>query len=210
MTVRIQFHIGYVEPVFRTLVVVVAMALAACTPSHMREEGRHLLGDARLIDSYQIQRSGNWRLQADSRLYIAQSHFEPVGYPHARPNLLAEEAFAAAVQVFPMVRRAELPLGLQEALTRSRQQGMDYLLYTRFASAWASAGDDREAAVRQGHIGRDQVVLQMLLMEVGTERLVDFVTIDNRTGFLDLSRSRPEELLREPMQNYTRQLLGSR
>ena len=193
----------------RMLVALIALVLAGCTPSHVRDEGRQLLSDARLIDSVQIQRSGNWRLQPDSRMYIAQSHFDPVGHAHARPNLLAEEAFAAAVQVFPMVRRASQPQGLDEALSSARHHGMDYLLYTRFASARASGGTDQER-VRAGHVGRDEVVLQLMLMETGTGRLVDFVTIENRTGFLDFSRSRPEDLLREPMQTYTRQLLGNR
>lgn len=185
------------------------LSLGACTPSQMRDEGHFYLSDAGLLENYQIQRSGNWRLQADSRLYIAQSHYDPVGYTDARPNILAEEAFAAAVQVFPMVRRAEQPLGLEEALTRARYEGMDYVLYTRFASARSSTRANRPEPPK-GSIGRDQVVLQMLLMEVGTERLADFVTIENRTGFLNLSKSRPEDLLREPMQAYTRQLLGSR
>ena len=193
----------------RLLSLLAALMLVACTPSHMREEGSRLLSDARLIDSYQIQRSGNWRLQPDSRLYIAQSHFDPVGHGHARPNILAEEAFAAAVQVFPMVRRAEQPLGLDEALAMARRHGMDYLLYTRFASAHASGRADEDSAPG-GRVGRDKVVLQLLLMETATGRLADFVTIENRTGFLDFSRSRPEDLLREPLQAYTRQLLGSR
>lgn len=191
------------------LALLAALLLVACTPSQMREEGRYYLSDAGLLDNYQIKRSGNWRLQADSRIYIAQSHFDPVGYTHARPNILAEEAFAAAVQVFPMVRRAEQPLGLDEALAHTRNQGLDYLLYTRFASGQASGGSDQQS-VTEGHVGRDRVVLQMLLMEAGTERVVDFTTIENRTGFLNFSKSRPEDLLREPMQAYTRQLLGSR
>ena len=174
----------------RLLVAVAVLALVACTPSQMRDEGRYYLSDAGLLESYQIQRSGNWRLQADSRLYIAQSHYDPVGYAHARPNILAEEAFAAAVQVVPMGRRAEQPLGLEEALTRARQEGMDYVLYTRFASASSSTRDDRPEPP-QGTVGRDRVVLQMLLMEAATERLVDFVTIETRTGFLNLGKSRP-------------------
>lgn len=185
------------------------LLLIACTPSQMRDEGRYYLSDAGLLESYQIQRSGNWRLQADSRLYIAQSHYNPVGYAHARPNVIAEEAFAAAVQVFPMVRRAAQPMGLEETLTQARDEGMDYVLYTRFASAQSSTRAAR-AEPPEGSVGRDRVVLQMLLMEAATERLVDFVTVENRTGFLNFSKSRPEDLLREPMRAYTRQLLGSR
>ena len=191
------------------VMVLLALLLGGCTPSQMRDEGRYYLSDAGLLDNYRIKRSGNWRLQADSHLYIAQSHFVPVGHTYARPNILAEEAFAAAVQVFPMVQRAEQPLGLDQALTRTREQGLDYLLYTRFASAQSSAGTQQsEQDAQQGHVGRDRVVLQLLLMEAATERVIDFVTIESRTGFLAFYKSRPEDLLREPMQDYTRQLLG--
>ncbi|WP_256582240.1 DUF4823 domain-containing protein [Pseudomonas sp. MYb185] len=191
------------------MTILALLLLAGCTPSQMRDEGRYYLSDAGLLDNYQIKRSGNWRLQADSRLYIGQSHFVPVGHVYARPNILAEEAFAAAVQVFPMVQRAEQPLGLDQALMRTREQGLDYLLYTRFASAQSSAGTQpSEQAAQQGHVGRDRVVLQLLLMEASSERVIDFVTIESRTGFLAFYKSRPEDLLREPMQDYTRQLLG--
>lgn len=188
-----------------------SLALAACTPSQMKEEGRFYLSDAGLLDRYQISRSGNFRLQADSRLYIAQSHFVPVGHAYARPNILAEEGLAAAVQVFPMVRRAEQPLGLNEALMQARQHGLDYLLYTRFAGAQSSAGaQPTPQQASEGHVGRDEVVLQLMLLEAGTERLIDFATVTSRTGFLAFYKSRPEDLLREPMEDYTRQLLGSR
>lgn len=185
------------------------LILIGCTPSQMKEEGRFYLSDAGLLDRYQITRSGSFRLQADSRLYIAQSHFVPVGHTSARPNVLAEEGFAAAVQVFPMVRRAKQPLGLDEALARTRQQGLDYLLYTRFASAQSSAGTQQTPQqASDGDVGRDQVVLQLMLLEASTERVIDFATITNRTGFLMFYKSRPEDLLREPMEDYTRQLLG--
>ena len=188
-----------------------ALLLAACTPSQMKEEGRFYLSDTKLLAHYQIRRSGNFRLQADSRLYIAQSHFVPVGHAYARPNILAEEGLAAAVQVFPMVRRAEQPLGLNEALMQARQYGLDYLLYTRFASAQSSAGaQPTPQQASEGHVGRDEVVLQLMLLEAGTERLIDFATVTSRTGFLAFYKSRPEDLLREPMEDYTRQLLGSR
>lgn len=194
-----------------TSVLALAVLAAGCTPSQMKEEGRFYLSDAGLLDRYQIDRSGNFRLQADSRLYIAQSHFVPVGHAYARPNILAEEGFAAAVQVFPMVRRAEQPLGLNEALARTRQQGLDYLLYTRFASALSSAGAQQTPEqASDGDVGRDQVVLQLMLLEASTERVIDFATISSRTGFLAFYKSRPEDLLREPMEDYTRQLLGSR
>ena len=148
-----------------TAVLALAVLVGGCTPSQMKEEGRFYLSDAGLLDRYQITRSGNFRLQADSRLYIAQSHFVPVGHSYARPNILAEEGLAAAVQVFPMVRRAEQPLGLEEALIRARQQGLDYVLYTRFASARSSAGAQQTPEqASEGDVGRDEVVLQLILL----------------------------------------------
>src|SRR5690606_19829974 len=194
-------------------VVMVGLAgllLGGCMPSQMVEEGRYYLGDAGLLDNYRFQRGGNWRLQADSRLYIAQSHFVPVGHTGARPNILAEEAFAAAVQVFPQVRRAEQPLGLDEALGKARQQGMDYLLYTRFASARASGeGATEWPAEEEAGVGREHVIVQLLLSAASAWRPVHLTTLESRPGFADFGRSRPQDPLRDAMQPYSRQLVGS-
>ena len=79
------------------------------------------------------------------------------------------------------------------------------------ASARSSAGAQQTPEqASEGDVGRDEVVLQLMLLEAGTERLIDFATITSRTGFLAFYKSRPEDLLREPMEDYTRQLLGSR
>ncbi len=196
----------------RALLAILAVTLgSACTPSQIGEESRYYLSDAGLLDNYKITRSANWRLQPDSKLYVAQSHFLPVGHSYARPNILAEESFVAAVQVFPLVQRAAQPLGLEQAMDEARRQKLDYLLYTRFASADSSAGANQTPEqAEQGHVGRDRVVLQLMLLETASSRIVDFATVQSRTGFLAFYKSRPEQLLREPMEDYTRQLLGRR
>lgn len=187
--------------------------LAGCMkPSDMTQQAGYYLGDAGLLNHYEIKRSSTWRLQSDSKLYIAQGHFLPIGDPYARPNVVAEEAFAAAVEVFPMVRRAHQPLGLEEALLEARSYQYDYLLYTRFAAAEDSVGSQEqwETSEQWQDIGADSGVLQLILMEVGTRHLVDFATVNTKGGFLQFYKASPDELLRPPLQDYTRQLLGGR
>lgn len=187
------------------------LVLAGCVkPSDMQKSARYYLGDAGLMDNYTITRQANWSLQSDSSLFIAQGHFVPVGHPYARPNVIAEETFAAAVQVFPLMRRAEAPMGLEEALDQAYVHGMDYLLYTRFASAEDQVGDREhwEDSRRLGDVGVDRATLHLILMETATRRMIDYAVVATRGGFLQFYQSEPEDLLRPPLEDYTRQLLG--
>ncbi len=187
------------------------LLLAACMkPSDMTQQARYYMGDTGLLDHYRITRSGNWRIQSDSQLYIAQGHFVPVGHPYSRPNVVAEEAFAAAVQVFPLVRRAEQPMGLDQALAQARAQRSDYLLYSRFARArdGASTVAEWDETRRFGDLGIDRANLQLVLMETSTQRVVDFVVVESKGGFLQFYKASPEDLLRRPLEDYTRRLLG--
>lgn len=187
------------------------LALTGCVkPSDMQKTARYHLGDAGLMDNYTITRQANWSLQSDSSLYIAQGHFVPVGHPYARPNVVAEETFAAAVQVFPLMRRAEMPMGLEEALVQARAYRMDYLLYTRFASAEDQVGDREhwEDSRRLGDVGIDRATLHLMLMETATGRLIDHAVIATRGGFLQFYQAEPADLLRPALEDYTRQLLG--
>jgi len=194
------------------MVLLLAMLAGCMKPSDMTQQAGYYLGDAGLLDHYKINRSSTWTLQSDSKLYIAQGHFLPIGNPYSRPNVVAEEAFAAAVEVFPMVRRAQQPLGLEEGLLEARSYQYDYLLYTRFAAAEDGVGSQEqwETSEQWEEVGADSGVLQLILMEVGTRHLVDFTTINTKGGFLQFYKAKPEDLLRPPLQDYTRQLLGRR
>jgi hypothetical protein len=187
------------------------VGLAGCVkPSEMQQSARYYLGDAGLMDHYTITRQANWSLQSDSSLFIAQGHFVPVGHPYTRPNVVAEEAFAAAVQVFPLLRRADSPMGLDQALDQAYIHGMNYLLYTRFARAEDQIGDREhwEDSRRVGDIGVDRAVLHLILMETATRRMVDYAVVETRGGFLQFYQSEPADLLRSPLEEYTRRLLG--
>lgn len=188
----------------------IVMLFGCMKPSDMQDQASYYLGDAGLLNHYRIQRSSTWVLQSDSKLYIAQGHFLPIGNPYARPNVVAEEAFAAAVEVFPIVRRAQQPLGLEEALAEARSYGYDYLLYTRFASAEDAVGsvEQWEESGQWDDVGLDRAILQLMVFEVGTRHLVDYARIETRGGFLQFYKASPDDLLRPPLQDYTGQLLG--
>lgn len=195
----------------KALVLLGILVLAGCMkPSDMQDQASYYLGDAGVLNHYRIQRSSTWVLQSDSKLYIAQGHFLPIGHSYARPNVVAEEAFAAAVELFPIVRRAQQPLGLEEALAEARGYGYDYLLYTRFASADDAVGsvEQWEESGQWEDVGLDRAVLQLMVFEVGTRHLVDYARIETRGGFLQFYKASPDDLLRPPLKDYTGQLLG--
>lgn len=176
--------------------------LAAGTEYHLRDAG--------VLDHSDTRRASSWRLQADSFVFIAQSHFVPPGSAYPRPNVVAEEAYKGFVEYFPMVRRAKAPLGLEEALGQAREAGAHYLLYNRFAYADDRIGtveewEDQEALDR---LGTDRGVIQLMLIETNTRYLVDTARIRSRGGLLTLYDAKPEDLIGPALQDYARRLLG--
>lgn len=196
----------------RSLVLLLAlMALGGCmNVSDMGEGARYHMSDAGLLDHSDTQRSMSLRLQPDSFIFIAQGAFVPPGGAYPRPNVVAEEAFKGFIEYFPLVRRAQGPIGLEEALNEARSVGAHYLLYTRFAKADNRIGNGDEWYDEQAvdRLGVDTGVVQMMLIETSTRYLIDTARIRSRGGLLTFHDNKPEDLLGPPLENYARSLLG--
>lgn len=196
----------------RTLLLCVALAgLAGCMKaSDMAGGVEYHLRDMALLDRSEIRRSASWRLQADSALYIAQSHYRPAGVDPARSNQVAQEAFKAFVEYFPLLQRAGAPMGLDEALASARSAGSHYLLYNRLAASDDRIGsyvewEEQEALDR---LGTDSASIQLMLIEVGTGHMVDTARIRTRGGLLWLYDNQPHEQLQRAFAEYARSLIG--
>jgi len=196
----------------RSLVVLLAfLALGGCMKvSDLGEAARYQMSDVGLLDHSDTRRIHSFRLQPDSFIYIAQGSFTPPGSAYPRPNVVAEEAFNGFIEYFPMVRRARAPLGLDQAMAEARSAGAHYLLYTRFAKAdqrinnydaWA----DQQAVDR---LGVDTGVIQIMLIETGSQYLIDSARIKSRGGLLTLHNNKPEDQIAAPLAEYARSLLG--
>ncbi|MDZ3990582.1 hypothetical protein PspTeo4_02328 [Pseudomonas sp. Teo4] len=110
----------------RSLVLLLAlMALGGCmNVSDMGEGVRYHMSDAGLLDHSDTRRSLSIRLQPDSFIFIGQGAFMPPGKgPLPRQNVVAEQAFKSFVEYFPLVRRAQGPLGLEDAIAQARSVG---------------------------------------------------------------------------------------
>jgi hypothetical protein len=197
----------------RSLILLLALcALGGCMKtSDLAAGAEYHLRDVGVLDHSDTRRTASWRLQADSFVYIAQSHYEAPGEGALpRPNVVADEAFKAFVEYFPLVRRSPQPLGLDEAMNEARVAGAHYLLYTRFAGSADRIGtleewEDEEAVDR---LGIDTGVIQLMLIETSTRYLVDTARIRNRGGILTFYDNQPADQLRAPFAQYARTLLG--
>ncbi|MEB3899867.1 DUF4823 domain-containing protein [Pseudomonas putida] len=197
----------------RRLVLSLALlALGGCmNVSDMGEGVRYHMSDAGLLDHSDTRRSLSVRLLPDSFIFIGQGHFAPPGKgPVPRPNVVAEEAYKSFVEYFPLVRRAQGPLGLEEALAEARSVGAHYVLYTRFARTDDRIGNGDEWYDEQAvdRLGVDTGVVQMMLIETSTRYLIDTARIKSRGGLLTFHDKAPEDLLGPPMRDYARSLLG--
>ncbi|MBH3430297.1 MAG: DUF4823 domain-containing protein [Pseudomonas sp.] len=197
----------------RSLVLLLAlMVLGGCmNVSDMGEGARYHMSDAGLLDHSDTRRSLSVRLQPDSFIYIGQGAFVPPGKgPYPRPNVVAEEAFKGFIEYFPLVRRAQGPLGLEQALVEARAVGAHYLLYTRFARTDDRIGNGDEWYDEQAvdRLGVDTGVVQLMLIETNTRYLIDTARIKSRGGLLTFHDQTPEDLLGPPLEDYARSLLG--
>lgn len=196
----------------RNLVVLLALlALSGCMKvSDLGEGARYHLSDAGVLNHSETRRFNNLRVQPDSFIYIGQGAFVPPGGAYPRPNVVAELAFEAFVEYFPLVRRAPAPLGLEQALGEARNAGAHYLLYARFARADDRIGNADEWADQEAldRLGVDSSVIQIMLIETGTRYLIDTATIRSRGGLLTIHDNKPEDLLGPPLEDYARSLLG--
>ena len=196
----------------RSLVLLLAvLVLGGCmNVSDMGEGVRYHMSDAGLLDHSDSRRVNNLRIQPDSFIYIAQGAFAPPGSAYPRPNVVAEEAFNGFIEYFPMVRRARVPEGLDQAMGEARSAGAHYLLYTRFAKADNRIGNtdewqDEEAVDR---LGVDTSVIQIMLIETSTQYLIDTARIKSRGGLLTFHDKQPQDLIAAPLREYARSLLG--
>ena len=196
----------------RSLVLLLAlMALGGCmNVSDMGEGVRYHMSDAGLLDHSETRRSLSVRLQPDSFIFIGQGVFVPPGSAYPRPNVVAEEAFKGFVEYFPLVRRAEGPLGLEDALAQARGVGAHYLLYARFAKADNRIGNGDEWYDEQAvdRLGVDTGSIQLMLIETSTRYLIDTVSIRSRGGLLTFHDNQPQDLIAAPLEDYARSLLG--
>lgn len=187
------------------------LALAGCMKvSDMQAGVGAQLRDAGFLDHSTTERMGNWRLQQDSFIYIAQGHFVPDGTAYPKPNVIAEQAYNGFIQYFPMIRRATAPLGLEQAMQEAKGFGAHYLLYARFASADDRIGSRVEWEDQQSfrRLGLDRGVIQLMLIETNTGYLTDNTRIQSRGGFLTFYENRPEDLIAKPLQDYAKRLAG--
>jgi hypothetical protein len=203
---------GTREWMMRSLVLLLTLlALSGCMSVSDMGQGAHdQLSDAGLLDHSNTSRANNLRIQADSFIYIAQGSFVPPGNAYPRPNVVAEEAFNGFVEYFPMVRRAQTPIGLDAALSEARAAGAHYLLYARFAKADDRIGNTDEWHDQQAvdRLGVDSGVIQLMLIETSTRYLIDTARIHTRGGLLTLRNTKPEDLIGPPLEDYARSLLG--
>lgn len=180
----------------RILVVLLALLLSACMqPSQMAEEASYQLADVGLLEHHRLERSSSIRIENDSYIYIAQSFFAPLENQVVSDTVLVDETFHAFVQYFPHMRRSLEPLGLEQATIKAHEERADFLLYTRMALA-----KDRRL--------RDRAVVQFMLYELGSGKMIDHGSFHIRSGLLTSYKKKPEDFLRKPMQDYARRLLG--
>ncbi|WP_164880857.1 DUF4823 domain-containing protein [Aestuariirhabdus litorea] len=186
------------------------LLLTGCMPSDIYSETERYARDARLLDSFDLYRTGNWGLPKDPAIsVIGIKSLNPEAEQYNRR--LYATVVANLRSYFPHMHQAQQATSFNRALTRARQERADYLLvpqllvYDDAIGDWAQWQESQELS----KVGRDKIKISLALYTVGTGQLMENAYIEGRSGWLTFINSDPADLLAPAIQQYAKQLYGN-
>lgn len=211
------------------------LALLGCTPSYMLDETERYGRNLQIIDKYTLDRQHKWVLGRDSSFYIVSNPAEKSRYAQLKLGSALKEAFDTAfTQVVPAIK----PESLNEARKSAQAMKLDYLLsselliWDQSVNDWrpydhkiipkAQPVDDQQnlMALKTWKGGRtsaktvehsethNQLLLRLKIIEVLSNKQVDFITVKTHAGFLTDTSKRPLDALNPPLQQLAKELVG--
>ena len=156
----------------RSALVWALLLATGCTPQYMAQTVRSGAAVAGITDRFQIQRAGNFRFVAGTRLYIAVAA-RRTGQAQRQSDL--ENALAHAVSdAFSgpfLTTLAPTAASREAARSAAAAAGSSLLVYPCVADDWSADA------------GSDTLLLRLEIFEVVTGRPVDRVVVRGRAAF---------------------------
>ncbi|WP_426417744.1 DUF4823 domain-containing protein [Aestuariirhabdus sp. LZHN29] len=185
-------------------------SVVACMPSEIYSETERYARDARLLDSFDLYRTGNWGLPKDPAISVVRvqsSNIEADRYSAQ----LADTMVGGLRSYFPHIHEARSAKNFNAALTMARKERADYLLVPQLLVYDDAIGDWKQWRESQeiSEVGRDKIKITLALYTAATGGLVENAYIEGRSGWLTFINSDPADLLYPAIEEYAQQLYGN-
>ncbi|MCH7815028.1 MAG: DUF4823 domain-containing protein [Proteobacteria bacterium] len=177
-------------------------------------ESHQLMQASGLIRTEAVHRSSRWVLPRDARLYLARSNaLADISAEHSKVLTAAVEN--AILTSFSQVRTGLYPESVDFSLVSAGMAGANFVIYPKLLhwddklGSWseiiASLRNDSSQGI-VSKFGLDRVVVQIIILDVASGSLVDFVQVEAGSGLLSLYGDQPGSLLLPVLQAYFEKL----
>lgn len=193
------------------------LTLQACTIRHTQQMVYNTLHEVELIDHHRIERVNQWVLTRQASIYLARPqwlvHKENTKSLPRTFKQLTERFYFHVKRSFPQTELALSQGAIDDARLAALKSGHNILIYPQVMlikdqlSAWEEIHEDWLIDVDKT-IGRDQVVLQVLVYDIHKNQLIDSTNILSHSGLLSVSQGMPEDLFDRGIADYVHRLSG--
>lgn len=187
-----------------------------CTYQYSVQQAEYWSGKTQAVASHKVSRQQEWVLPADSTIYLAfpqvtQSEMalsdEHVSYQLG--SALNHNLYQAMSVHFPQVTQGQQPASLAEALRSAKQAGCVFLIYPRVFHLQDGINSLLEFDELLGgfsDVGLDRIAVQLVIYDAISERLLDGVTVQSKSGWLAFYKQNPESLIADGFALVSRKL----
>ncbi len=169
------------------------------SPQRMADGVEGISDQLGMTDSHGAQRSSNWVLARDSRLYVARPQADLFDEP------LQDQIVASLRNFCPAAAKGDSRENYAEALISASQLNSDYLVYPQLVSRTEKTGLWRVimTTLPYSEKQRGEIRLRLTLYAVDSGKIVDQALLGGRGGVLTQAL-RSEQLLAAPLDEYVK------
>ncbi len=194
------------------------LVLNACTTQYTANVARDILADMRLRKACEVNRSAEWTLHPNTRLYLARGAFSNPAKADAYPRLSSAVFDALAhnlARVFPATGVAVERQSLLNALAEARIADAQILVYPSLVSLSDEFDSLRELSEGSTvhpdkYFAPDKLAFKVVLVDVATGNIVDTALVSARGKMLTLENDGPTALLPYAALAYVEQISGGK
>ena len=191
------------------------LALSSCsTLNSVYYESHQLAQTAGLVALNQVNRSSRWVLPRDSSFYVAKNN-DLASLNAESASGLSQLIEQAISKHFSAIRSGVYPESIDNSLASAHMAGTQFVIYPKLMvwddklGTWTeilySLRNNSNQQIMAG-IGLDRAAVQIIILDVASGELVDFVVVEAGSGLFSLYGDNPASLIISPLSEFFSQL----
>lgn len=187
--------------------------LLGCTTAYVSSVTEQALSEARLKSSYSVERNAEWIVHANTPIFLAwPADIKSTSRTRNLFNLYQSLDFTLK-QTFPAYTTGQHRSHLQEWFSEAATRGSELLFLPKLVTTENNLSSRQEilegsALHSDKKMGTDKAVFQVLIYEVGTQKLIDVATVSSRSHLFSSKVQLPLDLFEQAAYFFAEAITG--